>query len=371
MRKSAAIAFIVFSASLIGIAPAQAVTCPTGTYVSLSEPTKCTASPATATPLTKVTVKTCSSGTLNTNTGKCDIPGGWVEPTTYTSTDEKKENICSSGSLGTDGKCHTTLNPPVLIATEFRFTTYSCPTQYHPNLSGTKCTGVGPAVGTSIDAVASKPPCSTGYSEVDGVCSKYKTEDVSDPTSTVVGYYCDGIFQTSTTCSVAGYTSAATTADPTISYTGTCPTYYTFSTTAGTCSAYTFAPDNATATNIYKCLVTSYGVTFTAYFNYDASINAPVGVSRTCTQQTNAETRSGIGVYLCTTISNSNGITISFVSETDVTGATTANFTQCDWIPSEELDFDATLDDYTLSSDYCINTPTFESYLNCIGIYSA
>lgn len=368
MKKVVVTALILVASSFFAISPAAAITCPPGTYVDFNEPTKCKASPATATPSNLTSVKTCSKGTLNATTQKCDIPGGWVEPTSYTSTTEYKVKVCASGTLEADGKCHIALNPPELIATETRFVWYTCPTQYHPHLNGTKCDGAGLAYGTQIDAVVNKTPCSAGFEDVDGVCSKYKTENIADPTDRVDGYYCDGVLQTSSTCNVAGYTAPSTTADPTITYSGTCPTYYTFSTTLGTCNAYTFSPDNPTDGNIYRCLVTSYGITFTQYFNYDASINAPVGVSRSCTQVTTATTNSGAGVYLCTTISNANGISISFVSETDVSASNSQINTACDWIPSEELEFDTTIEEFELYSTYCTNRPTFEAYLLCIGI---
>lgn len=368
MKKTIVTALILIASSFVAISPAAAITCPTGTYIDFNEPSKCKASPNTVTPSNLTSVKNCTKGTFNTTTQKCDIPGAWVEATTYTSTTEYKVKTCSSGTLANDGKCHTQLDPPVVTATETRFTWYTCPTQYHPNLSGTKCTGVGPAIGTSIDAIVNKTPCSAGFTDLNGVCSQLKTEEISDPTETVDGYYCGNDLQTSSTCNVAGYTSAATTADPSITYSGTCPIYYTFSTTAGTCTAYTFSPETPITGTIYKCLVSTYGITFTAYFNYDASINAPIGVSRSCTLVSSAITQTETGVYLCTTISNLNGVSISFVSENDVSASTTNSFTQCDFIPAEELNFDTTLDTFELNSSYCTNRPTFELYLICLGI---
>jgi len=372
MKKTAVVAFIVFVATLTGIAPSSAITCPTGTYVSLNEPTKCTPSPLTVTPTNLQTVESCPKGVLNPNTSLCDIPGGFIESYQYISTTTKKAFTCANGTQpNANNQCATPLIPNQVSSIPIIRTT-TCPYADHPNLSSNRCWNSN--YSSNIEPVTTLS-CTEGYTKgktLGGLdyCWKVITETFEDAVSSVVGYYCDGDLQTSEVCVVPAGFAPATSVAPAFSFTGTCPSYYTFSPSTGICNAYTFSPDAPTTGQIYKCLVTSFSLTFTSYFNYDASINAPVGVSRSCTLVTTVQNQSELGVYLCTSISNTNGITISFVSENDVSSVTTATTTTCDFIPAEDLGIDTTFDEITLSSDYCINRPTFELYLTCIGIQS-
>lgn len=360
--KKVLVAFILLTSSLIGISEASAVTCPSGTVVSSTDSTKCIASPGTKNATDKTTVYTCANGVFNTSTNKCDIPGGWVEPTTYTSTTTHTVSTCSSGSLGADGYCHVTLNPPITNV------------QYSPanDCSGSYFYSAGEchliSKYTTTKPADIYPSCPTGYTRSGDNCIKTIYEILDAPTQTVDGYYCGGVLQTSSLCTVAGYYSPSSTADPVITFSGTCPTYYTFQKTDGICYAYVFAPETPTLLTVYKCTETQWNtVPRTTYYNYDASIISPFGVSRSCLVSTSSPVIANEGIYLCTSVNIVTNNTFFYVSDTDATSSTTTVITQCDFVSTEGSLSDEVEDVIVLSSNDCQNLQYFNEYLACLA----
>lgn len=367
--KKVVIVLALFANSFIGISEANAViTCPSGTIVSETNSANCVANPVTTIATDLQTVYTCPNGTLNTTTHKCEIPGGYVQPTTYTSTTYHYQKTCESGTLQADGYCHVAINPPITNSQYSPGTTsYSCSTYPYLSLSVDRCYSIN-NYSSSISATPTTtyPTCPTGYTRSGDNCIKTITEILATPVNTVDGYYCGSTLQTTSLCQVAGYYQPNTEVDSVISYSGTCPLYYTFQKTDGTCNAYSFVPEAPSLLTVYKCTETSWNsVPRTVFYNYDASISSPFGVSRSCLVSTSSPVNPVEGVYLCTSVNINTNNSFFYVSDTDATSSTTSVITQCDFISTEGSITEETEDITSLNSNDCQNLQWFSDYLAC------
>lgn len=383
MKKSISVVFILLVSSVIGMpSSSAAVTCPTGTVISTADSTKCISTPAIKEATNLQTIRSCDPGDVySTVYSQCIKEGIYVAAGSYTGTAHYSTS-CASYQTSTNqvfynsstGQCEvTTFSQPQDIYVGFY---YYCSSSNYMTLSGDRCNGSTYGYfGSSITASKATNPCPTNYVASGGYgwcSSQVLVSSITNqtPSYTIDYYTCNGTYNgTNTVCTSSGYTTAPTFYQPVYSYTGDCTMYYTFSTAAGNCQAYVFDPLTPVSGEIYRCTEkTLTNLSLVTYYSYNASINAPYGISRTCVLYTSTVSNSLTGIYICSTVSlTGDGNILFFVSEVDSTMNTTVTTTDCTFQPYELEDSDAE-DVITLyaANDPCDNLNNYVLYIICI-----
>ena len=379
MKKSV-IAFIVLLGSIIGISPATAVTaCPSGTIVSTTNISNCISSIASYIPTDVASSKICNSGdTLNSTTGKCDIPSKTIPAGATYKGIPVYSYSCPTGSVFSENNSSTVheckTNPgykapiysPGTDCSQSDLWATAYPTSFWYYGADNMC-HIGAHYTTTKDPDSGIfQTCSTDTTRQGAYCVYSLTPVYFAATSTIATYYCNAVLNSDGTIGTYYNSYSQSTIDcvgssstvqtfpsytPLLTYTGTCSPYHTFSKTDGKCYAYSFSPDipATSLSTLYQCAETQYMLgTKTTYYAYDASVLSPFGVSRTCVPVTTTITTTSStsdGVYLCVSVSQTSNNIIYFVSDTDKTGTSSTLITSCDFTTNEESTAD-TLDTF-------------------------
>ena len=413
MKKALFTALLLLSSSLLGINSANAViTCPSGSVISSTDSTKCISTPATVSPTSPQTIYTCPAGyTLSgsncTTTPKptqianswityscpsggslsgstCYYNNGWVDTSysatanysyscpdggtlsgttctvadstsTYTAT---STNSCPSGYHYYLGDC---VNNSTGSVTNSRVTTYSCPNG--GTLSGTTCTVTTSGRTYTATSWVSSYSCPSGGDLSNSTCVRgyYATGTYSATATT--NYSCPdgGTLNTSHYCEFTALSVVAT-----ISYSGTCPMYYTLNAITGICEAVAFIPPVITGSIYWLCSYPLTGVSSPTRYSYDATIPG----FRDCTKyfDTNNSSSTDTGIYICEVTNLTSTENYYYTSQNDETKNTEANIITCDFIPFEN----SYIEEEEITANYgqtdtCDNIFIFSDYLACLN----
>jgi hypothetical protein len=402
MKKLMILALL--AGSLLAISPANAVsTCPTGTSFSTVDNTKCVANVPTATGQVTQSLL-CNSGDSLIN-GSC-VPLAQVIPST-----RSVDYPCNAGDLhannyytcaqyhaGTTSSYQSASSPSCPSGGSWNGSncvdsaslSYTCPSGgTFSAYWGNKCvTGYSGGFPTGTYTPTQAYSCSSG--SLSGTSCIYTMTvtrycpnggDLSgiDCVITTSGFYsyyqvgavttfnCSAgvISQDQLTCTISSIPYA-----PSISYTGTCPTYYRLDVLTGICNSYLFEPTAILSVDLWKCTTTLYdGRTYDSTYTYDASVVAPYMTKRTCepVNISTITTDNSEGVYLCAAVSKDTGSSLYYISDNDSTGSTSTASIYCSYQSFYAPDVDISIDSPSdPGEDGCATITTFVDYVACI-----